>query len=278
MTSQKDPRYFLLGTVPTCEDKKINSNKLPTYKQVLLSFIATKEEIETRDAKFLRKAAKNTLTQVLEIYEKADIKMKAMCKCEDQVINLFNEFRILVNTPKVKKDIKSSQQKFSDFRQKLTKTMPFWSKNPTATEEDKAFLENMTTTRTATIGGRDMKTQATAAKKEKRKADEKNRQEKEKARKLENSRKEIFIDDEEQTISEPEDKDDKTEEMKHRRLKKTGQTLFIPPNVLSLKEVNSCAARNKISPTVMASLTSSIISGCGGDPNKFNLSYGYSYR
>ena len=57
----------------------------------------------------------------------------------------------------------------------------------------------------------------------------------------------------------------------HHRTVKTGETLFIPPDIMGLKGVVSCATRNKISHTALASLFSTIISYCGGDINKFNL-------
>ena len=285
MARFKDPKYFLLGTVPTSEDKSIVTAKLPTYRQVLLAFLARREEYATKKDKFLRTAAKETIQEeVLPIYEKADIKMKANNKCEEDIIKLHKELFTLLNINKKRRESLDSQRKFTDFKEKLSKTMPFWSKNSTANKEDQEFLENMSTTRTGTMIGKDTKTQMTVSKREKRKAEEQTRVEREKARKMmeaSSPSEDLDILDNESNIEETEEGQvnfECTKERKHTRLVKTGQTLFIPPNVLSLPEVNSCATRNKISPTVMASITSSIISGIGGDPNKFHLSYGYSYR
>ena len=184
MARFKDPKYFLLGTVPTSEDKKIVTAKLPTYRQVLLAFLARREEYATKNDKFLRTAAKETIQEeVLPIYEKADIKMKPNNKCEEDIIKLHKDLFKLLNIDKKRRESLDSQRKFTDFKEKLSKTMPFWSKNSTANEEDKEFLENMSTTRTGTMIGKDAKTQMTASKREKRKA-EQTRVEREKARKM----------------------------------------------------------------------------------------------
>ena len=282
MARYKDPRYFLLGTVPTIDDKKIATGKLPTNKQILLSFIARKEELTTKAGKYLRDAAKDTIQEVLPIYEKADIKMKAKNKCEDDVLKLYKDMMSLVSIQMKQRNDPKSLQRIEDFKEKICKTMPLWGRNSTATEEDEAFVENMSTTRTATMAGRDTKTQITAANKAKRKSEDQHREEREKARRtIDRPVNDIDEPGTGAEIQEAEDIEAEVEpniERKHHRSVKTGQNLFIPPDVLSLPTLNSCAARNKISPTVLASLTSSLISGCGGDPNKFNLSYGYSYR
>ena len=64
----------------------------------------------------------------------------------------------------------------------------------------------------------------------------------------------------------------------HHKSVKTGQTLHIPPDVMGLKGVVSCATRNKIRHTALASLISTIISICGGDINKFNLHASTGYK
>ena len=42
----RDPRLFLLGSVPTQDDIHIGTSKLPTNKQELLAFIAKKEDLD----------------------------------------------------------------------------------------------------------------------------------------------------------------------------------------------------------------------------------------
>ena len=64
---------------------------------------------------------------------------------------------------------------------------------------------------------------------------------------------------------------------KHRKTK-TGENLFIPPNILHHPEVQSTAIRNKISPTALSSITASIISSCGGDIGKFPTSYAQTVK
>ena len=60
-----DSSLFLLGSVPTHDDKLIPINKLPTNKQVLFSFIARKEEEYTtnKTKKSMFKAAMLTVTE-----------------------------------------------------------------------------------------------------------------------------------------------------------------------------------------------------------------------
>ena len=204
--------------------------------------------------------------------------MKAHNKCEEEVIKLHEEMKSLVKLHQMKRQ---KEEFYEDFKAKLLKTMSYWCKNPTSTEEDAKFIEIMSTARVATMGGKDTKTQTTAKKKLKRKAEEQSRIEKEKTRKME-SQNVQKIDKIEGTSTTDDISDPRpihfqvSDNMKHRKIK-TGRTLFLPHDILTLETVNSCAIRNKISPKATASFLSSVISGCGGDPEKFHLSYGYSY-
>ena len=47
----RDPRLFLLGSVPIQDDIHIVTSKLPTNKQVLLAFIANKAEFDQTNNK-----------------------------------------------------------------------------------------------------------------------------------------------------------------------------------------------------------------------------------
>ena len=70
----KDHRYFLLGTSPTIDDIQIKTGKLPTNKQVLLSFIALKESQPNIP---LHQVATDTFDkQVFPLYIKAGITTK----------------------------------------------------------------------------------------------------------------------------------------------------------------------------------------------------------
>ena len=74
----RDPRLFLLGSFPTPDDIHIVTSKLPTNKQVLLAFIAKKEEFDqTENKKPMFKATMSvTSEQILPIYARARIPTK----------------------------------------------------------------------------------------------------------------------------------------------------------------------------------------------------------
>ena len=71
----RDPRLFLLGSVPNQNDIHIVTSKLPTNKQVLLAFIAKNEEFDqTKNKKPMFKAAMSITTEhILPIYARARI-------------------------------------------------------------------------------------------------------------------------------------------------------------------------------------------------------------
>jgi hypothetical protein len=76
MAKQKDPRFFLLQTVPGVTDKVITGSRLPTTRQVLLSFLAHKEDLAKNGVSgILRTAANETATQVVQFYQKARVPM-----------------------------------------------------------------------------------------------------------------------------------------------------------------------------------------------------------
>ena len=93
MAISKDPRYFLLDTIPTNDDKIITGCKLPTRKQVLLSFIAHKEDLREKDGtnskKVLRDAANETAALVLIFYEKACIPILAPAKVSEEILKYY---------------------------------------------------------------------------------------------------------------------------------------------------------------------------------------------
>ena len=69
--SSKDSRFYLLGTSPTVLDKDIHTSKLPTHKQVLMSFLAHHDEHSGGGkTTTIREAAKATIDKVIFIYKK----------------------------------------------------------------------------------------------------------------------------------------------------------------------------------------------------------------
>ena len=64
----------------------------------------------------------------------------------------------------------------------------------------------------------------------------------------------------------------------HKRIVKTGTTIFIPHDILRSPHVVSTSIRNKITPTAMSSTMTSIIAACGGETNVVNLHWSSAYR
>ena len=89
MSKSKDPRYFLLDTVPTDDDKVMTGARLPTARQVLLCFLAHhSSEGNTR-----RQAANLTVQTVLPFYERARIMTLAQHKMAEEVLKVFDEMK-----------------------------------------------------------------------------------------------------------------------------------------------------------------------------------------
>lgn len=185
MLRNKDPRYFLLGTVPTADDKDIKTSKAPTHKQYLLSFLARKDACKDKSGKYLSTTAVATVSdkKLVNHYEKLDCSLKNTQTRADEVLALYGEMLNIMKYSKQRRESDSNvKKKIEDFKRKLEKTMVVWSKNSVADEEDQRFLANMETDRTFSVAGRDTKLQEKVKSKQQRQLDEQRRKEKEKER------------------------------------------------------------------------------------------------
>ena len=159
-----DSHLFLLGSVPTHDDKLIPINKLPTNKQVLLSFIARKEEEYTtnKTKKSMFKAAMLTVTEsIFPIYKRARIPTKTDKKLCQDIISNYKQMQNILKIKKANRDFGKAKERIELFKKKLKETMVCWPKDvwtKLENEEDKAFLMSMQSDRIATMVGRDMKT------------------------------------------------------------------------------------------------------------------------
>ena len=79
-----DRHHFLLGTIPTDDDKTITGARLPTSQQVLLCFMAHHSATVT-----VREAATITTDTVLLFHQKARIPTIANTKMAAAIIKLF---------------------------------------------------------------------------------------------------------------------------------------------------------------------------------------------
>ena len=287
MSKSKDPRYFLLDTVPTDDDTVITGARLPTARQVLLCFLAHhSSEGNTR-----RQAANLTVQTVLPFYERARIMTLAQHKMAEEVLKVFDEMKSLLKIDHAHRQDKTNVEKFSSFKDKLNRTMKFWPRNvleKITNEEDKEFLVSMMTDRKATMGSVDSVLHSTEKKRLERKKAEEMRVEKEEMRKQtvkaacssfcgDDSEESEEIDHQQMDktfVPEPHD----TPQRSHKRVVKTGTPAFWPHDILRSPEVVETAVRNKITPTQLASLTHSMIKATSGDHTKVNLHYKTAYK
>ena len=102
----RDPRLCLLGSVPTQDDIHIVASKLPINKQVLLAFIAKKEEFDqTKNKKPMFKAAMSITTeQILLIYARARILTKQTKKVAQDIVQHYRSMQNLMKIIKKKED------------------------------------------------------------------------------------------------------------------------------------------------------------------------------
>lgn len=282
----KDHRYFLLGTSPTIDDIQIKTGKLPTNKQVLLSFIALKESQPNIP---LHQVATDTFDkQVFPLYIKAGITTKPEKNAARDIVNLYNEFRKILSIPKLRREKGISKINIAKFKDKLNKTMKFYpadiydiimkdsTKDKQTKYEDVEFIKDMENKRSFSMGSANKKLMKTEKKVAQRKLACLKRQKTEEDRKKANEsvEQEILSSDEEnlnnvEIINEP---------RSHKRVKKTGQTLFIPPDFMKLPNFVSSAVRNNISPTQLSACMEALISDLKGDPDKFYLHETQAYR
>ena len=286
MSRVKDPRILILGVSPKVQSKDLPGSKLPTGRQILISYNARKDLYI--NSKKMRFACARELVeeQIIPLYERARVPLRSKDNCAMDIIKLNDEMYKLMKNPKKQRTSKTSKNKINKFKTKLDKTMKLWPKDALkmmVQKEDKDFLLNMMGDRTAVMVGVDSKLAQTEKKVAERKIAELKRKHSEEER-VKKSK--VLVDDCQSEEQETEPVDDDFEgdnvlnetKRKHRRTVKTGEKIFIPHDILKNPMVVAAAVRNKIKPTGLAQITNAIINSCGGDTEKFNLAYTQSYR
>ena len=147
--------HKILSSSVTADDKQLPIHKLPNKMQILRSRIAyTLDGLKNRDAN------KEVVKQIKYIYEKASIPTltdEGLIKKIDAYYN--KEYRKIDKLPKGSKDA-NAIMKTNKFLADADETMELWGNITNISEEDKAFLENMKSTRSAVMGPRDTVTQS----------------------------------------------------------------------------------------------------------------------
>ena len=277
MTNAKDPRFFLLQTTPTEEDKVIKGSRLPTVRQVLLCFLAHHK------TSCKREAANKTVDIVKHIYDCARIPTLFKNKMAEEVVNLFDNMKKILKIQPKCRTSGTGKEQVDSFKRQLETTMKFWPRDVMErikTEDDKMFLLSMMTDRKASMAGIDKKSSETEAKIRKRAEQELKRIEIEKERKMKDSclsTSVIDTDEEEEAIDDPVPLYT-CAGRSHKRRVKTGVTVFIPPNILKAPTVVQSLVRNKISSAAISDVMHDIVTSVEGDPSRLSLSYATTQR
>ena len=110
---------------PGVEHLDITGARLPTYEQVLLCYMSNMDKFRADDAyknmKLSRVVSKVVIDRVIIHYQKAVIATKQHHKMAEGIEKIQSEF--------VKMQENMTLNRIQEFRQKLNKTMPFWTRN-----------------------------------------------------------------------------------------------------------------------------------------------------
>lgn len=269
----------VLGTSPEDGHMEITGIKLPTYEQVLLCYMATmgkkRAEDATKNAKLVPIVCNLVFEKVRIHYEKANIPIKPINKCGQDIMKLNEEFR-QVNKNKYPKRIE-------EFRTKIKGTMPFWPRGTLEAMkekilnrltndfdkkrlvEDSKFLESMIKDREATYMKNDLVHQAKEKKKQQK-------------RKVALACDQIDpisskrVDAVEENLSDNELFVPPSPKKTHKRSVKVGTTITLPHDVLKSKKLVSASIRNDVSPTALVAIVEALIETTGGNKEAVVLS------
>ena len=269
-----DTCFKLIEISPGTEHLEITGCRLPTYEQVLLSYMSNMNKIRSENAsnkQKLKGVVSNIVAQqVLRHYQKAGIASKPLKVIKDDVQKVQIEYEQI--------NKKKNPKRISEFRQKLRKTIPLWKKNtindmksslsspiPLADKQmiktDIEFLQSMMSDRLATYASMDL---SNSIRKEKRYA----RQEQEETRIAQEAERQgssimstVLQDSGRDTDGD--DVDDVNNmfitpptKKPHKRTVKTGTTIALPHDFLKSPTLVSALVRNKITPTAAQGLYS----------------------
>jgi len=293
-TRSLNTRSSILPTLPDESNQKIAGTRLPTYQQVLLCFLATMDkQREVNKSKYnqklVRLCANSVVDEVLSHYNNAKIALIQKHKMAEKVEALHNEYKNLIKlNPKRRKGSKA----VATFQDKLLMTMPFWPRNvltimeeskrgkneneKNAIAEDISFLKSMMTDRVASYQGKDLLTTRAEKLRLERQQKERHRIEATLLGKCADNEFPLTFSGSESSSSEIEC--EPSTSRSHKRMKKTGTTIFIPHNVLKSPLIVSTAVRNKISSTALSATLHSVIEACQGDATRVNLHQSQSQR
>ena len=295
--------FYILNKSAGPEHLEISGKKLPSFHQILLCLLShiekLRKEDRTKNNKILPTAVNSVIDQALVHYNKSAIPVLSSKELPKRIIKLYHQYQSICKIKRGKNF--ESNKRIIDFRRQLNETMPLYPKNvieimekakvgklemeKKSIDEDIEFVKNMMTTRTASYTCLDKTTTKLMQKRQSRQEDEERRH----ARAATSRDNDPYVTD---TTTDaamadltPGDTDvipdgaaSSTPKRPHRRLKRTGETLFIPHDILKRERIVSNYTRNRMSITSVASFMRDLIVECGGDPEKFILNYSTVYE
>ena len=172
-TRNKNSKFNLLLESAGNEHLIISGRKLPTYKQVLLCFLAHSDKVRREDSSKRKRigftAANAVIEQVEHHYNNAGIFILPKKNLRNQIWALHHKY---VDLRKTKSKLRATNHNLVKFRENLNKTMPLWPKHiikqmicykngknaveKKAIDEEIAFVENMMTSRTGLYTSKDI--------------------------------------------------------------------------------------------------------------------------
>ena len=297
-TRSSDSRLQILKETPGKQHLHIPGSRLPTYNQVLLCYIAHREKLRLEDSSKMQPvkklAIKPTINEISLHYNKANIMMVHERTMTQKILALHEDYWKLM---KLNPERRLQNPLVIKFREKLSKTMPFWPGDAIkkmellkkgkvevekiAIDEDIAFLKSMITDRTAQYSNQDKTTTSIIRKRINREEQIQDRHENMKKIRIEENVQFEWLetdDENEDTIDSIESTSITTPVRSHRRTLKTGTNVTIPHDVLKSPLLISTCTRNKITPTKMSAIVHALITACNGETSSVNLSVPTAYR
>ena len=292
-TRKSDKLLFMLNESPGPEHLSITGLKLPTYKQVLLSFLANLNHFRTTDPtknlSLRHEVSVIIINQIKVIYAKSGIPVLGDRSLRRKVLDLHDKFL------KVKKNIGRKKNDRDIFLNYLENTAECWPKKVfqimeaskkckseaerAAIDEDIQFLIDQQNDRLQSFGSKDSVTAKLTATRHRRQEEELTR----KRQHLDSTRDDFVYDQVEAEEGSGEEFgtdgcEDGAVKRCHKRTSRTGYTITIPHDILKNPDIVAICTRNSISPTAMSAVMHTLVRVCGGDASHISLSTWTAWR
>ena len=148
-------RHKIFETAITIEDKNINRQQLPTELQIVRCILAhSKFDLST-----INDAISDVIDQIRLIYERAAIPTLDIRLLKIRIRRVYSDYEKI---NKISADRKNFEEKRKKYLDEANKLMDVIGDTSACCEEDIKFIENMKTSRTMVMAGKDLLTQRQA--------------------------------------------------------------------------------------------------------------------